>query len=281
MNITEKNIVLKECPICRCDTTDKIAVNDLLCLGADCLQCSNCKFVFLGTQFNDKQSNEFYNDKYRKQKQENYDEERYLGDLERSISQLDFMKEIISKKDRILEIGGGWGTNVNYLYSQGFKNIFVNEFDDNIVKNLNCNIGRTSDYIKDISSNYDVVIMSNVLEHLCQLNDKVKSLRRILNNDGIVFIEVPNRKCSAIESSFSSSYHNSWFSGDNLMSLFKKYDFEVLKMEIVGKNKLIADFERDDYIKFKNNVENGIQSFIELSEDHDKAYFIRLLVRKK
>lgn len=269
---------MNRCPICSCEKITKVSENSCFDIKSNVVTCDQCCFVFLETQLDDNEALDFYKNKYRSSKVESFDEIRYLGDLERSISQLSFIKDSLSLEDSILEIGGGWGVNVNYLYSKGYEKISVIELDDNIENLMNPSIRREKN-IGDIKSKNDFIILSGVLEHLYDLNGKLLLKKQNLNNKGRVFVEVPNGQNHTIKESYASSYHNSFFSKEHLISLFKKYDFEIVKTSTFGKEKLLPDLSSEEYKQWSDGVKKEISIIAELPESHKNAYWLRMLAK--
>lgn len=83
---------------------------------------------------------------------------------------------------------------------------------------------------------YDVVVLSNVLEHSLSPADMLQSIHRLLNPGGQVWISCPNSQ-SWLRSAFGRfwinwhvPFHVVHFSSDTLREVLKKSRFEVLEM---------------------------------------------------
>lgn len=83
----------------------------------------------------------------------------------------------------------------------------------------------------------DVVTMWHVLEHIERLNDTMANLHRILKDDGVLFIALPNKK-----SADAISYKEHWaaydvprhlwhFSPNDFRQFAEKHNFKVEKMK--------------------------------------------------
>lgn len=84
---------------------------------------------------------------------------------------------------------------------------------------------------------YDVVVLSNVLEHSLNPADMLSAIHRLLNQNGQVCISCPNSQ-SWLRSAFGRfwinwhvPFHVVHFSPDTLAALLKKSQFEVVEMQ--------------------------------------------------
>lgn len=148
--------IIQNCPLCESANSGMKSTvfgqNSIFIESANILECESCGFMFLQNQLSDDELNIFYNTKYRDIKQELLTKNRFLGDKERAISQLNYWGQYVNKDINILEVGGGWGVNANYLYDSGFTKLTVNEWDDNINLSLNKNIYRITTPIWDLGT---------------------------------------------------------------------------------------------------------------------------------
>jgi len=83
---------------------------------------------------------------------------------------------------------------------------------------------------------YDVVVLSNVLEHSLNPEDMLQHIHRILNPDGQIWISCPNNQ-SWLRSAFGRywinwhvPFHVVHFSPDTLKAVLNKSQFNVLKI---------------------------------------------------
>lgn len=274
-------VTIVNCPVCKHEVFNKATTNCMFGVTSDVVRCINCSLVFLNKQLDDKELLKFYRESYRTNKRESYDENRYLGDLERAISQFEFFNYYLYVEDEILDIGAGWGINVNFLFSKGYKKVVANEWDDKIEQKLNRRIPRKTELIGDIRNQYDFIIMSHSLEHLFELEGKMAALFNTLQDGGRLFVEVPNAKNNKIVEGFSNSYHYWYFTMEHLLSLAANNGFEILKTGVYGKKHLIPNMNFKDFTNWKRSVlKDEVSDIIELSADHENAYWLRILLKK-
>jgi 2-polyprenyl-3-methyl-5-hydroxy-6-metoxy-1,4-benzoquinol methylase len=111
------------------------------------------------------------------------------------------LRHILSKENRdryknILEIGPGYGNNLKLLSSYGDVDIL--EADNSFIKYLQMNLG--GEYIKSyqklpqILNKYDLIIMLDVLEHIDESKEFMKTVNHLLKKDGLLIIGVPAYK---------------------------------------------------------------------------------------
>ena len=113
-----------------------------------------------------------------------------------SHSQFRFTERYIEGKN-LLEIGSGEGFVIELFEKKGFNVNGIEASKDNLrlikkkLRTGECKTGFAED-LPDYDKKFDVIIMSHVLEHLINCRLVISSLRELLTEDGIIFIEVPN-----------------------------------------------------------------------------------------
>ena len=96
---------------------------------------------------------------------------------------------------RVLDIGAGWGRFVAAAMSMRWKAEAV-DFGDSILdvgKVLNIPVyrGTLEENLYCLSGGYDLISMNRVLEHLPSLLEALQTARALLNDAGVVRIQVP------------------------------------------------------------------------------------------
>ena len=83
--------------------------------------------------------------------------------------------------------------------------------------------------------NFDVIIMSNVFEHINNPNHILNNLHKLLNNNGLIKIAVPNYDSifrlvfKSAWSNYHVPFHLNHFSKTTLTNFFKKYGYTLTK----------------------------------------------------
>tara|TARA_B100000900_G_scaffold355803_1_gene325220 strand:- start:636 stop:1754 length:1119 start_codon:yes stop_codon:yes gene_type:complete len=157
----------------------------------------------------------------------------------RSLIIYEWMSKFINKKNgKILEIGCGNGNFLRLFeeFNLGWKltGTEFNEANREIIEE----IPRSSFYSGDIellNERFDIVAMIHVLEHITEPRKFLESIKRVLNIDGYLFIEVPN----LIKSKFDIliSDHCSHFTLESLQTLLEQSGFQIIESSdsVVGK----------------------------------------------
>jgi len=212
-----------------------------------------------------------------------------------ALDRLGFLTKNNVKSGKLLDVGAGGG-EFTYISSQlGFESMGIepNIGYSNYAKNqykANIKTGQ----LADVDGKFDIITMFHVMEHIPNPVKTFKKLYDLLNEDGSLFIEVPN-----IES-FSQSPHNTFFKAhihyfsactliscasqyfsnielDNSESILrilfnkrssikefelpKKSDIEASKILIAQKSWFNYIFKGKGYLKALNRVRVIIQDF--------------------
>jgi ubiquinone/menaquinone biosynthesis C-methylase UbiE len=117
------------------------------------------------------------------------------------IGRLDSIVNLIPKKNRlrILDAGCGEGHLIEKLYRVNSKNLY---YGVDIIKvaiedakkrclYAKCELGDISK-LKYPDKYFDIVVCSEVLEHIFEYKDVIKELKRVLKSDGYLIIAFPN-----------------------------------------------------------------------------------------
>jgi len=154
----------------------------------------------------------------------------------------DSLKKIYSKNNlKIIEIGSNDGTMLknfdnkeyNVIGFEPSKNVSdkakseglnsLNQFfNQKNIEDLKSNIGST-----------DIVYASNVICHVPDLNDLIKSIDRLLNKDGVFVFEEPYLGSMFQKTSYDQIYdeHIYMFSLTSVKKIFDLYNFELVDAE--------------------------------------------------
>ncbi|MBL7873085.1 MAG: class I SAM-dependent methyltransferase [Cyclobacteriaceae bacterium] len=157
----------------------------------------------------------------------------------RSIT-LKWKYELISKfklHGKILDYGCGTGEFLHFMQVKNWKVSGVEPSE--IAKHKATQITQ-SEILTDLNSTkdkFDAITLWHVLEHVHDLNQKINDLINHLNDDGIIFIAVPNH-----ESEDAKKYRSYWagydvprhvwhFSQSNMKHLLNKHGLSLIKTE--------------------------------------------------
>jgi 2-polyprenyl-3-methyl-5-hydroxy-6-metoxy-1,4-benzoquinol methylase len=138
---------------------------------------------------------------------------------------------------KILEIGPGSGqllSILNFFSKVEKKNIYYLEIDHdslNIIKKKGFkNLKSSFEQYKITNRRFDLIIMNQTLEHLKNPNKCFKKLNKILNKDGMLFIETPtsdfylkNKINKSIWGGLHAPRHMYIYNIENMINLSKKF----------------------------------------------------------
>jgi 2-polyprenyl-3-methyl-5-hydroxy-6-metoxy-1,4-benzoquinol methylase len=163
----------------------------------------------------------------------------YLKNREKSRLNL-ILDEIGANKSgrKILDIGCGHGFLLHEAKSRGYDASGVDLHKSSVkyareVLGLNVLAGEieAAAYPSDF---FDVIVMSEVLEHMLHPGRALSEVNRILKQDGFVYIVVPNIDSVSAKTNFQwwSRYHFYFFGADTLEKMLKINGFSVRKLII-------------------------------------------------
>lgn len=151
------------------------------------------------------------------------------------------LQEVISKKIKkkdnlnILDFGSGTGINVDLL--QKFGEVYIYEPNEYANKFLNLNFKNvisSEATLNNISKKFDLIVLTDVLEHIESPISSLKNIRSLLKDGGKVIITVPA--------------HNYLFSKkDDDLQHFRRYSKKTLKNNLLNAN---LKFEFFSYYNF-------------------------------
>lgn len=151
----------------------------------------------------------------------------------------EFLSKYISKQAAILDVGCAFGGLLNILRERGFKNIAGLEISSQNVsyarKKLHLNVyqgGLGMNCVLD--EKYDVVILSNILEHLINIRDCIKEIKGYLKSNGKICIVVPDLDDFPNHDDLYQEFsveHINYFSLNSLQYLFALNDIILMQSE--------------------------------------------------
>lgn len=150
------------------------------------------------------------------------------------------LKSILSFVDRnkalkILDVGAGQGfilealriTKVFHTYEYFFL-----EPDNESAASIEKNGGKRVKGLSETESKFDVIFLNHVLEHVLEPDIMLQSLRKLLNKDGILYIEVPNSDYKFKNDVFP---HTLFFTDESLEKLARNNGFETNPPIVFGR----------------------------------------------
>ena len=133
------------------------------------------------------------------------------------------IESLTNSGDAILDIGCGNGSILRYLKSRGYSNLHGLEISDYAIRRLRGEgIEMHYGVLPEIplpDTTFDVVIASQILEHIIRRRTFIKEIRRTLKPEGSCFIFVPDNCLGPI----SELEHVIKFDAQSLRALLERY----------------------------------------------------------
>lgn len=278
----------RNCPICNSENreilyTQNFYNNNSISLmdRYDVVSCEECGFVFADNIPTQKEFNDYYAEMSRWEN--NVNEENNKNYLKHFNSMIDFIFPYLRlENNNILDIGCSTGEFLNEFKKRGYRSLL------GIDPSFNCTNFVEKRYdIKTIQSDifhfgsinkFDLITMSAVLEHIVDLWSALIRIHNLLEDDGILFIEVPN--CTAFETWIYTPYqqfsveHINYFSIYSIENLLNVCDFKIIDFKLTH-HQLNSTVDPSIYVLCKKrNVKQ------EISKDKLSKKYIKLYIEK-
>lgn len=157
-----------------------------------------------------------------------------------ALKRIQFLKKLNINTGRLLDVGAGGGEFVYLANKFGYNssgvepNIGYSEFSQS---EYGCNI--ITGELDDITGTFDIITMFHVLEHLPSPIEAFRKLYDLLNDNGILFIEVPWLETNdASPHNIYFKAHIFYFTIDTLAACASQY-FEVMKVDTSSNLKIL------------------------------------------
>lgn len=284
----------KECPICQKEDFEVLSEKDRYGLPLRVVICKYCGLVFANPYFDNKSLKEFYNHDspkiYRsydisdpEESLKNYYNKQYY----RGEAIFEFIKKhaISVNNLTIIEIGAGAGGILSFLKDQGNKVLGVDYAKQYIEygkdKGVDLNFGSIDKIIEsDIKA--DIVIYSDVIEHIPSINSELQKVKKIMKSNGLLYLKVPSIKnLKNYHNDFLMQLQNAhiyYFSLASLTNILNINGFEL----IYGDETTKALFKKGETSSnFISDYEN-VKKYLIKMEIRNTKYFtwIRDMVKK-
>jgi 2-polyprenyl-3-methyl-5-hydroxy-6-metoxy-1,4-benzoquinol methylase len=151
---------------------------------------------------------------------------------------LQVVPEILSRKSltsasKVLDVGCAFGMILEEIKAKTNATVYGVEPNDSAraeaEKRVGVEfIGRTAEdlvAITGMDGTFDIIIFSNVLENIVDPRPVLQAARRLLNNDGLLYVDTPN----VFYYDAMNPYHPYVYSPTSLSNLLSACDFEILE----------------------------------------------------
>lgn len=260
---------IQECPNCKEKSYSILSKVDRFGLNFESLMCNKCNLIRTSPRIKESFLPEYYNRFYHPLIFGETEAKDYLFDSSQGEKIFKLVYPYIeSKKNlKVFEIGAGSGSNL-----KGFNDIAIKyniecklkglEFSEKYAKKalefgIKLYTESIEQYIKTNDTKYDVIILSHVFEHINNLEDFLTSIKKIMNEDTLLYIEVPGvlmlHKNNAYNCNFKKYLvhaHLYQFTAETLKNTLEKNSFKLIYI-----NEMVESI-------FKLNDEKTVTNFL-------------------
>jgi len=215
------------CPLCFKNNINTLRFEK----GIKIYQCVDCEFGFLNEEGFKKQK--------KLSKTFSYSFDEYILNKDRLEKRFKKLAKIILKfknKGKLLDIGAGFGLLTSVIYRLGNFNIAVVEPECKpyFLKNIPKKIFKKNleDFLKINNEKFDLILLMDILEHLKNPKKSLLQIRKILKDNGVLVIQLPNYKSLMAKICKNWSWwmiedHKYFFSPKSIKKLIKKAGFQL------------------------------------------------------
>ena len=264
-------IEIKNCQICNGNkflritkTKDYSTSNEEFVI----VKCQDCEFLFTNPRVKEEKIGEYYkSDKYISHTNSNKGLFNFLYQTVRKYAiktKTKLLLNSIGTKTH-LDVGCGTGEFLNSCNIKNIKCIGIEPSEiarSKAIRNYDLDIRSETNLNQFNMDEFDSVSMWHVLEHVYDLNKTIEHLNRIIRNNGILIIAVPNHK-----SLDAKKYKNYWAAWDvpihvnhscpkTITNLMSKYNFTL-------KNKIGMKFDSFYVSLLSSEYRSGRKQYIE------------------
>jgi 2-polyprenyl-3-methyl-5-hydroxy-6-metoxy-1,4-benzoquinol methylase len=228
------------------------------------VKCKSCGLLSLNPLPNDSELYDIYNNYAEQGDRNNLENKRSKKNYPRKIERI---KKYFPEAETVFDIGAGLGTFLDTAKKAGLKvtGIELEKEQVQLAKTLydiDLECTPFEDYILSNEDKYDVVNLSHVMEHLRHPLQTLYDIHPLLNNNGLLIIEVPNEffnifkeikyslKIEKRKPPYNSYHHLYFYSPVILQKMIKKAGYEILEMT--------------EILNSKENIKNFLSPFVHL-----------------
>jgi len=248
------------------------------------VSCKKCSHIFADTEAKQTDYDYFYEvfSKYENETISSGSALNYWDVKRLTKTASKIIEKVGERKDiSILDVGSAQGGLLEIFRKNGFGNLFALEpsskCSEKIDKNSISQIKTITGSIckKDASifdNNFDIVILSHVLEHIYDIESAIQNIASIMSPNGILYIEVPDasRYIDFYKTPFHffDIEHINHFTESSLISLFCSNNFKLVDFGVKDIEVSSSEFYPALYGFFTANESNKhIKNYIEKSNE--------------
>lgn len=280
----------RPCAVCDGRAFDVLAERDRYELPIRTVICQRCGFVQSSPIFRPRDYEDFYTHHYRRMYfaelvgepdqlflDQYWRGQRYVAYLLRHIP--------LAKNRLVVEVGCGAGGILAAFAERGFRVVGTDFGLENLAygraRGLDLRVGPLSRV--QLAEAPALILYSHVLEHVCELDKELQTVRDVLAADGFLFVSVPGVKDvrrNLFRGDFLRTFHIAHiyhFTLGSLAGLLARNGFE----QVTGDETVRAIFRRGDYSAQARSDYADTRSYIQATERWRGFYSVRFGVRAR
>jgi 2-polyprenyl-3-methyl-5-hydroxy-6-metoxy-1,4-benzoquinol methylase len=195
-----------------------------------------------------------------------------------------FCKSFLEDNSKILDIGCGFGDQLSHFNDKGHITIGIEpgrkraEFAEKVygLDILNIDLESLSDSDKLSNKKFDLIYMNHVFEHLANPIGLLISLIDFLEEDGKIFIAIPNFNFEGVLVKMLSPVHTHSFTSTGLVNIASKIGLKLYKNYSSDQYNIMI-FERNNKTSNCNDgveIQIAIQDFFGTSKKVASGDFV-------
>lgn len=212
-------------------------------------KCLGCGLVYVTPQPQESEIGKFYPKAYYFRLAGEALPESYIRRLNKKLASRTALIKRFKKEGKLLEIGCGDGSFLNFIKDKGFD-VYGLDFSQDAASQAKDKIGSDRVFcgrIKDAAypvENFDVICLFEVLEHFNNPFEILSEVKKLLKKDGVLIATVPNFGCLERNLLGRCWYgvdvprHLHHFTDKSLKSLITKADFKIIFLKSVMSHKI-------------------------------------------
>lgn len=285
----------KQCPICNGESNSPFLICKDYTVSKEnfnIVACDNCGFKYTNPIPEEDKIGEYYkSEEYISHSNTNKGLVNKAYQTVRNIT-LKQKEALVSEgrqRSELLDIGCGTGEFLNFCKNAGWKVEGI-EPDDNARKLGKDNYGLTVNTEERLTSiadkSVDIITMWHVLEHVYHLQDRVKELKRIIKDDGAIFIAVPNyesydaKKYKEHWAAFDVPRHLYHFGKSDIKRLMENHGLFVEKISPMKFDSFYVSMLSEKYQNGTVNYVNAFMTGLKSNNDGKKTMNYSSLIYK-
>lgn len=231
-------LIERSCPSCGGEKYRIISHKMQHNLDLNTVICTTCSFVFTNPLPEKSVYESFYTDAYADyyghiavRPSDNY-RNQIPEFIRQKLNWISEIRQLAGK--RLLEAGPGQGLFLWWAQNSGADVLGIEPsrvFFESLQKdNLPCVFGSLEQFDSVALGHFDFIVMFHVLEHFYDPNVALEQARELLNDDGLIILEVPNilKPFRSLDRYFLRYVHLSNFSPHTLDIFLQKHGFELM-----------------------------------------------------